>query len=86
MKKGFVLQEILVVIAILLILASLSFKIVQAVTQKAKMISAKAQISQIALVIETCKDDTGYYPVKLEDLLEKSPPDYFQPKSWKGVS
>jgi len=82
-KKGLVLNELLVVIAIILILATWSFKMVKLVLNKAKTVSAKAQISQLAMLLEEVKDDTGYYPVYLSDLTLASSP-YMQNRNWEG--
>lgn len=82
-REGFILKEILVVIGIILIIAAISFRLVYTVLQKAKVVSAKTQISQLALILEAVKDDTGSYPVNLRDLLEKTPPSG-QEKGWSG--
>ena len=84
MKKGFVLTEIVVTVAIMLILGTTSFKVVKRVTEKARAVSAKAQISQLAQVIEEVKDDTGYYPASLAALLQKDSPDSDYGARWKG--
>jgi type II secretory pathway pseudopilin PulG len=65
MKKGIALLEILTGIVIISVLALLSLRLVGIVTQKAKVVSAKAQIAQLALLLEEVKDDTGYYPAFL---------------------
>ena len=83
MKKGFVLTEILVAILIIFILSLISFRLIYVVLQKAKVVSAKAQISQLAMLLEEVKDDTGYYPVYLSNLTLSSPP-YMQSRNWKG--
>jgi len=82
-KKGFVLKELLVVIAIILILTTWSFKMVKLVLNKARIVSVKAQISQLAMLLEEVKDDTGYYPINLSDLTLASSP-YMQNRNWKG--
>ena len=83
MKKGFILTEILVAILIIFILSLISFRLIYVVLQKAKVVSAKAQISQLAMILEEVKDDTGYYPINLFDLTLASPP-YMQNRNWKG--
>ena len=83
MKKGFILTEILVVILIIFILCLISSRLIYEVLQKAKVVSAKAQISQLAMILEEVKDDTGYYPINLFDLTLTSPP-YMQNRNWKG--
>lgn len=83
MKKGFVLPEIIVGILIVTILiGGISFG-VKNVIDRSKVLSAKAQISQIALLLEQVKNDTGKYPTFLSDLLSNSPPK-LQENGWDG--
>jgi len=82
-KAGFWLVESLVIIAIFLILAGLSVMLVSNVIQKSKIVSAKAQIAQLSLLLEAVKDDTGYYPVFLQNLTMKTPPSR-QEEGWQG--
>ena len=82
-KKGIWLVESLVVVGIICILAIISLKLVGNVLQKAKVVSAKAQIAQIAQALEDVKNDTGYYPVYLSDLLSETPPN-MQEQGWRG--
>ena len=69
MKKGFSLIEVLVAILIVFILAALSLRVIHSVSQRAKVVSAKAEISQLALALEKIKDDTGLYPIGAEHLF-----------------
>ncbi len=82
-RSGMVIMEMVAFAAILLVLAGVSFKLVSSVIGKARVIKAKAQISQLALVLETVKDDTGYYPVSLAQLLSSNAP-RGQEKGWHG--
>jgi len=82
-KKGIWLVESLLVVVIICILAVISLKLIGNVIQKAKVVSAKAQIAQLAQALESVKDDTGYYPVFLTNLIQESPPK-FQEKWWRG--
>lgn len=82
-KKGIWLVESLVIVSIICILAIISLKLVGNVLQKAKVVSAKAQIAQIAQALEDVKNDTGYYPVYLSDLLSETPP-LMQKQGWRG--
>lgn len=83
MKKGFVLIELIVAIVIFAILLSGIFFAVKNVINKSKVMSAKTQISQIALLLEEVKNDTGAYPAFLSDLTLNSPPK-LQEKGWDG--
>lgn len=82
-RRGMVLTEVMVIIVIMLILLMVSFKLAFNILQKAKVVSAKAQIAQFALLLEAVKDDTGLYPVFLSDLLARDPPLLHQ-KGWAG--
>ena len=87
MKKkrnyGFWLMESLVVILILFILVAIGISLIKSVFQKAKVVSARAQIAQLSLLLEEVRDDTGYYPVFLNNLTLKPPP-VLQEKGWRG--
>ncbi|MCM8819142.1 MAG: type II secretion system protein GspG [Candidatus Omnitrophica bacterium] len=83
MKKGVLLIEFIVGIVIFLILISGIFFAIRNVIDKAKVMSAKTQISQLALLLEQVKTDTGLYPGFLSDLLSNSPPKT-QEKGWNG--
>lgn len=82
-KSGFYLIECLVIITILLILAGLTILLVSNILQKSRVVSAKAQIAQLALLLEAVKDDTGYYPVYTHNLEEEDAP-ALQEKGWRG--
>lgn len=82
-KKGLALLELVVAVAIVLIFAAIIIWLVSVVMQKSKVVSAKAQITQLALLLESVKDDTGYYPTSLQDLTKKEAPK-FQEKGWMG--
>lgn len=83
MKKGIALAELIVAIAIIFILATLSLKLITSVLNKAKVVSAKAQIAQLAQILQVIKDDTGLYPVSLSDILSTTPPRGME-KGWNG--
>ena len=79
-KKGFTLIEMLVVLAIIAILGGIAgLKIIQNI-DKAKVTSARAQISIFCKAIDNYKVHTGIYPEYLEDLIE-APADV---KGWDG--
>lgn len=83
MKKGFVLVEIVIFIIVIIFLAIGVVFTVRNVINKAKVVSAKAQISQIALLLEQVKNDTGKYPSFLSDLTSTSPPKLME-NGWDG--
>ena len=61
-------MELIVSVIIIGILALISLRVISSVMQKAKVVSAKAQIAQLALLLESVRDDTGLYPVFLQHL------------------
>jgi len=83
LKKGYVLTELIVGLVIFILLATGIFLGVKNVMDRAKVMSAKVQISQLALLLEQIKNDTGYYPAFLSDLTLNSPPK-LQEKGWNG--
>ncbi|MBN1445475.1 MAG: type II secretion system protein GspG [Candidatus Omnitrophica bacterium] len=80
---GSVIMEILVVIAIFVVIVGISIGVIRTISNKAKVVSAKAQIAQLSLLLEEIKDDTGYYPVYLSHLTAAEPP-LMQEKGWGG--
>jgi len=86
MKKGMALMEVVVSIIILSILALISLHVISSVMQRSKVVrvvSAKAQIAQLALLLESVRDDTSLYPAFLLDITFASPPK-MQEKGWDG--
>jgi type II secretion system protein G len=83
LARGFVLIELVVFIVVFTIIATISFNLVRAVTQKAKIATAKAQISQMALALERIKEDTGNYPTSLIAIFQSNPPSG-QERGWEG--
>lgn len=83
MKKGIAILELIVAVAMIFLLAVLSLKVVSSVLHKAKVVSAKAQIAQIAQLLQMVKDNTGFYPVSLSDITSVSPPSGME-KGWRG--
>ena len=61
-KKGFTLVELLIGLTIILILATISFRLIGAVRQKVKITVAKSQIAHLTIAIEMVKSHTEYYP------------------------
>ncbi len=82
-KTGIALIELIIFIVLLLIIAGISFRLVYAVNQKAKIAKAKTEITQFAIALENMKDDTGYYPVRLGAIFDENPPAGME-KNWHG--
>ena len=88
-KKGFTLVELLIGLAIILILATISFRLIKQVKQKVKITVAKSQIAHLTTAIEMVKSHTEYYPperddLSLRDLLESEAPSSILRDSWDG--
>ncbi|MBN1445279.1 MAG: type II secretion system protein GspG [Candidatus Omnitrophica bacterium] len=83
MKRGLVLIELVIAIVIISILALIASKFLPSVIQISRIARAKTQIANIACFIEMVKDDTGYYPVCLEDCKQHDSPPGIN-KGWKG--
>ena len=62
LQKGFTLIEMLVVIAVIAILASMIFPITKAVTRNKIRARARAELTQLDTAIQTYKTKLGYYP------------------------
>jgi len=62
-KKGFTLIELIVVISILGILASLGFSSYVASFQKSRDTKRKADLNQLQIALEIYKQDFGSYPI-----------------------
>ena len=60
--RAFSLIELLVVISVIVVLASLTFPVMQAVTRAQTLTRAQAELTQIETAIETYKTKLGYYP------------------------
>lgn len=83
-RGGFTLLELLIVIAIIGLLASIVAPKLIGRVGKSKTVMAKAQIESFSTALETYRLDTGEYPSQeqgLKALLEK--PDKVQ--NWRGT-
>jgi general secretion pathway protein G len=72
-SKGFTLIELMVVLVILGLLAGLVGTKVIRYIAKAKVTTAKAQISMLDKGVKQFKIDTGVYPESIEDLVQEPP-------------
>ena len=72
MKKAFTLIELMLVVIIIGVLASLVVPRLTGRTERAKAAAAKADIeANIPTALDLYEADTGSYPVELSDLLKK---------------
>lgn len=72
-KDGFTIIEILIVIAIIGILASLTLRGTMGSTDKAKIGRAKSEISQVLRIIQQIEVDTGCWPKTPDEATCKMP-------------
>jgi len=77
-RSGFTLIEILIVVAIIALLASLILPNLMGRFEASKRKIAKAQIEMLSSAIEAFKLDTGRYPKDLKELLYSDDP------NWEG--
>ena len=61
-QKGFTLLELLIVITIIVMLASLLIPAGSKARERARMAKAKSHISALELAITAFQTDFGYYP------------------------
>ncbi|MEM3426919.1 MAG: type II secretion system major pseudopilin GspG [Candidatus Bathyarchaeia archaeon] len=77
-REGFTLLEILIVVAIIGLLASLIVPNLIGRYEKSKEEIAKAQIEMLSSAIEAFRLDMGRYPNSLEELIKSTEP------AWRG--
>ncbi|MBN2372844.1 type II secretion system major pseudopilin GspG [bacterium] len=70
-QRGFTLIELLVVMIIISMLAALVGPRVFKKLGKAKMQAAEGQIHLFEMALDTYRLDTGHYPERLEDLVNR---------------
>ncbi len=72
-RSAFTLMEMIIVVAIILIVASLGGYYVMGQMDQAKVSQAKIKARNIGKAIDTYKIDNGEFPPNLEALLTKNP-------------
>ena len=85
-RAGFTLIEILVVITVIAILASLVTPMVFRNVGDAKITAARAQVEIFGLALETYRLDNDYYPSTAQglDALRAVPAGTPQARNWRG--
>ena len=81
-RGGFTLVEMMVVIVIIGILATVIIVNIAGKADKAKVEATKAIVKQVAAQVEMFNVDLGRYPVSLDDLASASAPPYVDGKTW----
>lgn len=69
---GFTLIELLTVVAIIGILASISFGVIRGINERAAVATAKAELAMLAKALEDYKQYYGDYPLVAEDNADDS--------------
>jgi general secretion pathway protein G len=82
-RAGFTLVEVLLVLVILVVIASLGIANYSRAQRKAYMNAAKAQVGQLSSLAKQYQIDVGDFPPSLEALLQP-PPDLANPAKWNG--
>ncbi len=84
--KGMTLMELLVgVVVLMAIMAAIGIR-VRDIMQRTRVSSAKAAISTFALALGSMRDDTGIYPLMLQDLKSSAVPSHLNipARFWNG--
>lgn len=69
-RRGFTLVEIMVVVVILVMLASIATPLVMRHLKTSRIATAKTQIAMLTQALNDYKLDTGDYPEELDALIE----------------
>jgi general secretion pathway protein G len=69
-STGFTLLELLIGISVLVILGAIGFALIKQVSQKTKVVVAKAAITQYVMLLDVVKSDANYYPPAVNGTLE----------------
>ncbi|MBE7559217.1 type II secretion system protein GspG [bacterium] len=83
-QTGFNLMELLVVVGIIVILASVGFIYGPTQITKAKLAAEKANITELATAIEMFRQDTGRYPARGQLVAQLSDPKAAADVNWRG--
>lgn len=70
MQKGYTLIELLAVVSLVGIVASVSLPALQAIENEAKSIKATAEVKTVQALVERYQKQSGYLPQNLEEVLE----------------
>ena len=81
-RSGFTLIELAIAMMILLILGAVAIPRFMAYLEKAKVSATKTNLQALKSAIDGFKIDTGKYPPKLRDLIEK-PKDETLARRWQ---
>lgn len=85
-RRGFTLMEVLLVLAILVVLASLSTVFIRRMQQQAYISAAQTEISNLGSALELYQIDLLSYPDTNQGLqaLRQPPAELKNPARWKG--
>ena len=86
-RSAFTLLELLVGICVLVVLGAIGFILIRQAAQRTRVVVAKANLSQYAMLLESVKSEVRYYPPATNNTLESlastaSPPGY--ERWWRG--
>ena len=86
-RAGFTLPELLIGISILVVLGAIGFTLIRQVSQRTRVVVAKAGITQYVMLLEAVKSDANYYPPAVNNTLESlaytaAPTGY--ERGWRG--
>ncbi len=82
LRSGFTLVEMMVVIVIIGILATVIIVNIAGKADKAKVEATKAIVKQVGDQVEMFNLHYNRYPVSLDDLTSASAPSYIEAKDW----
>ena len=71
LERGFTLVEVLIVISIIAILASISFAGVRIVQEKTRVAQSRTEVSQFTQAIDRYQTDEKIYPYNVREASEK---------------
>jgi general secretion pathway protein G len=83
-RPGFTLIELLIVIAIIAILAAVGVPLMMNRIDQARISGTKSNLRSLKASIDMFRIDTGKYPTKLRDLVEKPREEALAKKWQKG--